>query len=435
MNAIILRDVSKSFRKNTIRREYSTMKSELVQFFRRGKRPNEVRTIDALKGVSFEVPRGKVFGLIGRNGSGKSTLLKIITGIYAPSSGTLEVNGRISALLELGAGFHPEFSGRENILINGIILGMSRREIRERMDQIIEFSELGDFIDEPVRTYSSGMYMRLAFSIATHVDPEILIIDEILAVGDEHFGRKSLAKMNEFRTNGKTIFLVTHDLGTIQKWCDRAAWLDGGVIRAIGEPAEVVRAYKSAVAEFETTLEQKQATPPAAKSIKAEPVQPESGPPAEPGKRWGNFLGEVSGAEVLGSNGRPVEECTPDDALTFRMHYRFKGEVGEPIFTVVIIRADGMALWETKVTANELGRSLAREGTIDLRIDRLGLCDGDYRFDLSVVRDGAILDFHKALYGFRVVSGQPPVLGLVKLAHRWSAQQPQSAGRSLTVAG
>src|SRR5690606_17130827 len=156
--------------------------------------------------------RGKTVGILGRNGSGKSTLLKLVTGIYAPTQGSIEVNGRISALLDLGAGFHPDFSGRENILINGIILGMSRAEVKARMNDIIAFSELGEFIDEPVRTYSSGMYMRLAFAVATHVDPDILIVDEILAVGDEHFGKKSRAKMESFKRDGKTIMLVSHDL-------------------------------------------------------------------------------------------------------------------------------------------------------------------------------------------------------------------------------
>ncbi|HEY1334021.1 MAG TPA: ABC transporter ATP-binding protein, partial [Myxococcaceae bacterium] len=251
-DAIVLTEVSKSFRKSTIRREHTTLKSELVRWLKRQKRPEAPSSvIPALRDVSLSVPRGKTFGLVGRNGSGKSTLLKLVTGIYAPTNGKVEVHGRISALLELGAGFHPDFSGRENIFVNGIILGMSRREIRSRLDEIVDFSELGEFIDEPVRTYSSGMYARLAFAVATHVDPEILLIDEILSVGDEHFGRKSTAKMEEFRKAGKTILLVTHDLNTLQRRCDQAAWLDAGVLKASGSPVEVVAAYRRAVAESE----------------------------------------------------------------------------------------------------------------------------------------------------------------------------------------
>jgi lipopolysaccharide transport system ATP-binding protein len=248
MDAIVLRQVSKHFKKRTIRHEYTTLKSELVRLFKRKpKKPLPTQLIPAVNDVDLTVPAGSTFGLIGRNGSGKSTLLKLITGIYTPSSGTIEVHGRISALLDLGAGFHPDFSGRENILINGIILGLSRKQIKEKTPEIIEFSELGDFVDEPVRVYSSGMYMRLAFSVATHVDPDILILDEILAVGDEHFAHKSRAKMDEFKKRGKTIVLVTHDLGTVKSWCDRAAWIDGGRVHAVGQPGLVIAQYREAV--------------------------------------------------------------------------------------------------------------------------------------------------------------------------------------------
>src|SRR5262249_878518 len=171
---------------------------------------------EVLRGIDLNIPQGQTFGIIGRNGSGKSTLLKLIAGIYAPSSGTIEVNGRISALLELGAGMHPEFSGRENILINGIILGLSRAQVRARMDQIIAFNGLGEFIDEPVGAFPSGMYMRIGVGVAAPVDPDLLIVDEILGVGDDHFARKSLAKMTEFKEQGNTILLVTHDLATVQ---------------------------------------------------------------------------------------------------------------------------------------------------------------------------------------------------------------------------
>lgn len=289
--AIVLDGVTKSFRKTARRREHTTLKTELVRWFTGGKRAADPgQRIEALRGVTLRVPKGSTVGLVGRNGSGKSTLLKVVTGIYTPTSGTLTVRGRISALLELGAGFHPDFTGRENILINGIILGMSRAEVKRRMDDIIEFAELGDFIDERVRTYSSGMFMRLAFAVATHVDPDILIIDEILAVGDEHFQKKSRAKMEEFRRSGKTILVVTHELGTVETWCDTAAWIDGGVIRRLGAPAEVVAEYRAAVA-----LAESQAADGGGSSALSAPglalPSPAQGPPGDAPPEAGKGLG------------------------------------------------------------------------------------------------------------------------------------------------
>jgi lipopolysaccharide transport system ATP-binding protein len=250
--AIELEGVGKVFKKTSRRREFTTLKSELVRILT-GRRQliEPAWQIEALTQVDLTIPRGQTVGIIGRNGSGKSTLLKIITGIYSPTRGAVRINGRVSALLELGAGFHPDFTGRENIFINGIILGMRHAELKERLEAIIEFAELGDFIDEPVRAYSSGMFMRLAFAVATHVDPDILIIDEILSVGDEHFQRKSEAKMREFRTSGRTIVLVTHGLSTVESWCDSAVWIDGGRVRMQGPPREVVGEYRRAIAAAE----------------------------------------------------------------------------------------------------------------------------------------------------------------------------------------
>ncbi|MCL6444423.1 MAG: ABC transporter ATP-binding protein [Alicyclobacillus sp.] len=196
-----------------------------------------------LKGVSFEVPQGTTLGLIGRNGSGKSTLLKILSRILYPTSGHIHINGRVSTLLELGAGFHPDFSGIENIFLNASILGLSRKEIIRRIDDIVSFSELEEFIDSPVRNYSSGMYMRLGFSIAVHADPDVLFMDEVLAVGDIQFQQKCIDRIRQLQADGKTIILVTHSPDQVKSLCGSAIWLESGEVRAIGDAAEVVDQY------------------------------------------------------------------------------------------------------------------------------------------------------------------------------------------------
>jgi lipopolysaccharide transport system ATP-binding protein len=245
MNAIELEGVCKHFKRYGPISHW-TLKDALIKgaLFRRR---NGLEYIEALKNVTLSVPTGMTVGMIGRNGSGKSTLLRLLAGIYRPEAGRTRVVGRVGALLSLGVGFHPDLSGRENVLINGVILGLTRRQIRERLDDIVRFAELEEFIDAPVRTYSSGMHMRLAFSVAVNVDPDILLLDEVLAVGDASFTQKCHERMNDFKRRGKTIFLTTHDLGTVQSWCDQALWLDHGELQAIGDPDNVVRLYKGAV--------------------------------------------------------------------------------------------------------------------------------------------------------------------------------------------
>ncbi len=247
--AISAKDVHKSFDRRFIRGGYTTLKTQLVQWLRPSTYKEELQRqrLHVLKGISFDVRPGETVGIIGRNGAGKSTLLKLLTGIYKPTSGSIERKGRMAALLELGAGFHPEFSGRENIYMNGMILGLSKKEIRDREAEIIRFSEIEEFIDAPVRTYSSGMYMRLAFSVAVNVKPDVLIIDEVLSVGDEHFAHKSKAKLDEFKQKDVAIILVTHDLATVETWCTRAIWLNDGKIGLDGDPVQVVAAYREAV--------------------------------------------------------------------------------------------------------------------------------------------------------------------------------------------
>ncbi|WP_375772805.1 ABC transporter ATP-binding protein [Archangium gephyra] len=412
-DAIVLRDVVKSFRKSTIRGEYTTFKSELVRWLRGQRRPQDATVIPALRGINLTVPRGKTMGIIGRNGSGKSTLLKLITGIYTPTSGHIELNGRISALLDLGAGFHPDFSGRENILINGVILGMSRAEIRARMDEIIAFSELGDFIDEPVRTYSSGMYMRLAFAVATHVDPEILIIDEILAVGDEHFSRKSMQKMTEFRKAGKTIVIVTHDLGTLERWCDLAAWIDGGRIREVGTPTEVVRHYKQAVRLAEAS----------GLPMHAPALSPDGGalPTLEAAEQRPGSPVSLEQLRLTNARGEEVQALGTEDGVEFHIGYNAEQPVEELGFSLSLLRADGTLVYRTSTFAEgvQLPRLASGRGTLQLSIERLGLLAGNYTFEVAArASSGTVYDERKGACPFSVISTGSDE-GLVRPVHRW----------------
>src|SRR5215472_11663028 len=252
MAAIALDHVTKVYRRYS-GRQFATLKSALLQrSILRDLRPSE--TFPALTDVSFIVPKGATYGVIGRNGSGKSSALKLVAGITKPTSGTVHVEGRVSALIELGAGFHPEISGRENVFINGIMLGLSKREIEQRFDEIVDFAELREFIDAPVKTYSSGMYMRLGFAVAIHVNPDVLLVDEVLAVGDEGFTHKCLDKFAEFKRSNKTILLVTHSLNLIERFCDEALWLDEGRAMSHGDPKRVVGAYLTKVEEGEEAL-------------------------------------------------------------------------------------------------------------------------------------------------------------------------------------
>ncbi len=233
-NAIEVKNVKKKF-KVFLDKGY-TLK-ELTLFSKR--RKYEEREV--LKGISFEVKKGEAIGLIGHNGCGKSTTLKLLTKIMYPDSGTIEMKGRVSSLIELGAGFHPDMSGRQNIYTNASIFGLTRKEIDQRMDDIIAFSELEEFIDNPIRTYSSGMYMRLAFSVAINVDADILLIDEILAVGDANFQAKCFEKLHEIKRNGTTIVIVSHSMGQIEQICDKSIWIHDGVIKKMGKPSKVCR--------------------------------------------------------------------------------------------------------------------------------------------------------------------------------------------------
>ncbi len=411
MDAIVMQNVVKSFRKRTIRGEYTTFKSELLRWLRGKRQPREGGLITALRGINLNIPQGKTVGIIGRNGSGKSTLLKLITGIYTPTSGLLQINGRISALLDLGAGFHPDFSGRENILINGIILGMSRAEVRARMDEIIAFSELGEFIDEPVRTYSSGMYMRLAFAVATHVDPDILIIDEILAVGDEHFSKKSLAKMMDFKKQGKTIVLVTHDLNTVDRWCDLAAWIDGGYVRRVGRSAEVTAEYRQAIALAES--QSQVFTPPALTEGGGALPQVPGAAPVLPSSTMAVRLTRLS---MVSPEGEDVP-LTPESPVEVCVDFTADAHAEDVEFEVSLQSADGKPLYETSTRLEEvqLPRQLPPEGRVRFVLERLGLLAGEYALQVTARSPGGASTERRTFQVGSTVAER----GVFRPAHRW----------------
>jgi len=240
IGSITLEHVGKSFRRYPARQS-TTLKEAVLHGWRRRRSGPDM--MEALKDVSVSIPSGNVTGLIGRNGSGKSTLLRLLAGIYRPTTGVLQVHGQVSSLLSLGMGFHPDLTGRENVRLGGLALGLTRRAVTEKMDEIVSFAELEDVIDQPVRIYSTGMYMRLAFSIATTVDPDILLIDEVMSVGDASFAEKCHARMEQFKERGRSIVIASHDLGMIERWCQSALWLDRGELRYYGPSGEAIRRY------------------------------------------------------------------------------------------------------------------------------------------------------------------------------------------------
>jgi ABC-type polysaccharide/polyol phosphate transport system ATPase subunit len=423
VNAIELANVSKIYRKYA-GKQFATLKSALLQrSLVRDLLPSE--TFPALTDVSFGVPKGSTFAVIGRNGSGKSTALKLVAGITKPTTGTVRVDGRISALIELGAGFHPEISGRENVFINGIMLGLSKRQIQYRFDEIVDFAELREFIDAPVKTYSSGMYMRLGFAVAIHVDPDVLLVDEVLAVGDEAFTHKCLDKFAEFRRGGKTVLLVTHTLGLVENLCDEALWLDAGRVEAQGDPKRVVGAYLTAIEKGEQAL--MAATTAKAVEGADQPANASAGalesPPdmfkADEG-RWGSREVEITDVRLLNANGDPSFVFHTGEPLTIRLKVRAHHATGDFAFGVGIFNAEGVCCYGTNTYVEEMApEHLSGEAEVAFAVASLDLVEGTYKLDVAVhKKDGFPYDYHRLLYTFRVKSRTHDV-GIYRPPHRW----------------
>lgn len=376
-SAISIRDVSKSFR------IYHDRNQSLKAAIMRRKRAT-FEEFWAVKDVSLEIPTGSTFGLMGHNGSGKSTLLKCIAKILKPNAGTIVSNGRLAAMLEVGSGFHPELSGRENVYLNGSILGMSQHEIDSKFDTIVEFAGVGEFIDQPVKNYSSGMYVRLGFSVAIHVDPEILLVDEILAVGDMQFQEKCREKFAEFKESGRTVVVVSHGASEMRNFCDSIAWLDHGKLVDTGPAAEIVDKYSDA-------------------SHDAREV--ETG-----GTRHGTGAAELSRVELLDSAGRDQRRFYTGDQVTLRLHFRTKEPIKRPVFGVSISALDGAYLWaHHSLDGDYVPDMIDGAGSVDVVIPKLPLQPGIFDLSASIVdhTTTVVYDFWRNSVRFDVLAGDP----------------------------
>ncbi|MDH7474364.1 MAG: ABC transporter ATP-binding protein [Anaerolineae bacterium] len=395
--AIRFDHVSKKF---ILRRERARSFQELALnlLHRRGNGRRE--EFWALRDVSFEIAPGETVGVIGPNGAGKSTALKLISRIIEPTSGNIEVNGRIGALLELGAGFHPDLTGRENIYLNGSILGLSRTEIRRKLDDIIGFAELERFIDVPVKHYSSGMYMRLGFSVAAHTDPQILLVDEVLAVGDAAFQRKCLERINDLRRQGVTVLFVSHSVDTVRSLCNRVLWLNEGHLVADDSAEAVVQRY----------LEHSWGR------------EGDAGPGGDE-HRWGSGKIRIVRVRLLDGEGRERQQFRTGEPLGVEMQYRAERRVERPVFGLAIHRSDGVHI--TGPNSRFAGLDILAvegEGTVTYTIPTLSLLEGLYHISVSAHNwgDTEMYDYHDRMYSFWVLPGEGERYGVVTLRGEWS---------------
>ncbi len=389
--AIRVEDVSKRFRIYHERNQ--SLKSVVMR-----RRRAAYEEFWALRDVGFEVPTGRTFGLIGDNGSGKSTLLKCIAGILTPDSGSIASSGRTAALLEVGSGFHPELSGRDNVYLNASILGMSRKEIDAKFDEIVDFSGVEKFIDQPVKDYSSGMYVRLGFSVAINVDPEILLVDEVLAVGDAGFQDKCVEKFAQFRREGRTVVVVSHSMPSLRAMTENVAWLEHGRLVGVGEARPLIERYLDSTRSDAHTDEQGRV-------------------------RWGSGEVTITDVEVL-RGGRPSAFARTGEEVVVRIGYRAPARVERPVFGLAIESQDGVYLWANNTRdAGHAIEALEGTGTVECRIPRLMLQPGRFQVLASAVDHTTthVYDYLREAAWFTVDHGDPVESGgYVALDGRWS---------------
>jgi ABC-type polysaccharide/polyol phosphate transport system ATPase subunit len=380
-----------------------------------------------LKGVDLGIEQGESVGLLGENGSGKSTLLKLLTRIIYPNKGTIDIRGKVSSLLELGAGFHPDMTGRENIYMNASIFGLTKEDIDRKLEDIITFSELSRFIDTPVRTYSSGMYMRLAFSVAINVNADILLIDEILAVGDVNFQKKCYDRLRDLKRQGTTIVIVSHDLSSIEKICDKAVWLNDGTVQAVGGTKKVIDSYmqfmnrkqEDALKEEQHHAEQGNANGnadgEADEGSSSEKDKQESDP-----NRWGGREVEITGVRLLNSNNEQKYSFEYGEPIQIEIEYICHTKMDEYVFGIGISNRDGISCYGTNTHIDGLKiETINSKGKVQCMIDKVTLLEGKYYLDIaSHAEDGRAFDYRKNIYEFAVTS---PIkdAGIARQEHQW----------------
>jgi ABC-type polysaccharide/polyol phosphate transport system ATPase subunit len=398
MNAIDVNGVSKKYR---LYHDYAPTLKEKILFRNR----SSYEDLWVLKDIDLQIEPGQTVGLIGQNGSGKSTLLKLMSQIIYPDKGEIKMNGRVSSLLELGAGFHPDFTGLENIYMNAAIFGMARKEIDRRLDAILEFAELGDFINSAVRTYSSGMYMRLAFSVAINVNADILLIDEILSVGDQNFQLKCFDRIREIKGAGKTVVIVSHDLPSIERLCNRVVWLNNGVIAQQGKAIDVIDQYT----DFNTQERFEVAISKAAMQEEQERL------------RWGSKELEFVGLKILDSvTQKEISIIDYGQSIEICFEFKCNKPVEKPLFGIAIYSIEGVYCYGTNTMIDRIEtNSVSSDVTVRFIIDELLLTQGKYWIDIAAASIDFDYDYIRKVKEFEIIS---PIsdLGIYRPKHKWA---------------
>lgn len=422
-NAIEVCNVTKSFK--VYLDKGRTLKEKMLF---QNRRKYERRTV--LNKISFQVKRGEAIGLIGQNGCGKSTTLKLLTRIMYPDSGSIEMAGRVSSLIELGAGFHPDMSGRQNIYINASIFGLTRKEIDARLEDIIAFSELEDFIDNPVRTYSSGMYMRLAFSVAINVDADILLIDEILAVGDTNFQAKCFNKLREIKAQGTTIVIVSHSLGQIEEICERSLWIQDGEIRAEGNPFEIHPMYLDFMGQQRQEIidkeqgRKKQKEEQENKNTEQIEVSQESDKAEQQTdlQRWGNGHARISEIKLFAIDGQQRDVYKTGEDIKIIVKYKVEQPIEEACLGIDIYRSDGIRCYGTNTMIEREKFNLTKSGQYEICLREVLLLPGEYWVDLAIQAEHGIpVDYFTRAFKFEIYSDISDV-GVTRILHSWKIQ-------------